>query len=179
MALSLCVIISCSQVFSLSLIFSTDVFFEFNLSGFPRFLKSENLWHSSNFWPFFFPRFFFWPNLFPLYSETPVAHMLHPLRWSHKFLQVFSQSFSVVQIWWFLVFCFLFLFFLSRSLTFFLIICFAVYPTEQFFFLSGIFFIWEITSSFHSFCLFCKNCTFPFISSVFSFTFWSLATLSS
>ena len=72
---------------------------------------------------FFFPRFFFWPNLFPLYSETPVAHMLDPLRWSHKFLQLFSQSFSVVQIWWFLV---LFFFFSSRSLTVFLIICFAV-----------------------------------------------------
>lgn len=66
-------------------------YFEFNLSGFPGLLKSENLWHSPNFrnfWPSFFKDFFA-PASFPSPSGAPAAHMLDPLLLAHKFFQAF------------------------------------------------------------------------------------------
>lgn len=74
-------------------------YFEFNLSGFPGLLKSENLWHSPNFrnfWPSFFKDFCA-PASFPSTSGAPVAHTLDPLLLSHKFFQVFL-CFSYLMI---------------------------------------------------------------------------------
>ena len=151
--------------------------FEFNLSAFPRLLKSENLWHSSNFWPFFFSKIFF------------LTQPLSPLLWDSS--STYDRPFKVVSqvlTTFFpellccsnlMISCFGFFFFPQDLWLFSSLSVLLFSPLSNIFFFLVFSSFGKLLVLFHSFCLFCKNCMFPVISSVFIFTSWSLVTFSS
>ena len=120
---------------------------------------------------FFFSKIFFLTqSLSPLLSDSSSTYV-RPFKVVSQVLTSFFPE---------LLFIFDDFFFFSQDLWLFASLSVLLFiPLSNFFFFQVFSSFGKLLILFHSFCLFCKNCTFPFISSVFSFTFWSLATLSS